>query len=219
MSTHQSRLQQEEQKWINAPRFTDLLELNKKYLEECRSGAGLSMPYWAFPVDEEAQSLIPCLLKLHERQIFTWTCEPYLHKVERENSGEYIECQQRPYLSFVVAEEDIPPKLFQELKKKKSIKVRALKLRSPDPMIRGSFTGLNLGRYRSSYYRFALCLRQWEASEIFNDNMADYSEEGVFTLEAMKQARPWVFDVVAASWKDINIPGIVLEAVEAVKTP
>ena len=31
----------------------------------------------------------------------------------------------------------------------------------------------------------------------------------------MKQAEPWAFEVIAASWEDVDVPGIVIDAVEA----
>jgi hypothetical protein len=31
----------------------------------------------------------------------------------------------------------------------------------------------------------------------------------------MKQAKPWIFDVVAASWKDVDIARIIIDAVDA----
>lgn len=204
---------QEHEEWVNATSFQDLLELNKKYLR----GESSSTPYYGGPVEEHTHSFIPHLLKLHERQIFTWGCGSYAHKIRQENTGEYIECRDRPHLCFIVAEENMPLKLFQELKKKNPIKVRAQKLYSSDPMVRGSFTGKTIvGKYRTSRYRLALGGRKWKVSEAFIDNMEEFSEEDIFTLEAFRQIRPWAFDVVAASWKDINVPEIVLGAANAV---
>jgi hypothetical protein len=56
--------------------------------------------------------------------------------------------------------------------------------------------------------------RRWKVFTAV-DPAADIAEEDIFCLEAMKQAEPWEFEVVAASWKDVDITGIVIDAVDA----
>lgn len=199
-------LPQDDQDWSNSTDFTDLLELNKKFLR----GEISSSPYHYGPIEEETHSLVPSLLKLHERRIFTWGIQPYLRKRKRGDEGKLYDAWQRPCISFIVAEENNPPRLFQDLKRKRDIKVYARKAYSPEAAIEGSFTKKKI----VTKYRRAWFWRQWKVLAAV-DPAADVAAEDIFCLEAMKQAKPWIFEVVAASWKNVDIAGIVIEAVDA----
>ncbi|KAJ5198735.1 uncharacterized protein N7498_007852 [Penicillium cinerascens] len=197
---------QDVQHWNNSTSFTALLKLNKKFLR----GEILSSPYHYGPIEEETLSLVPALLKLHDRQIFTWSSQPYLRERNRGDNGKFYDHWQRPFISFIVAEKNNPRKLFQELKRKRDIKVHARKVYSPEAAVQGSFTKTKIvTKYRRSYF-----WRRWKAFTAV-DPAADIAEEDIFCLDAMKQAGPWEFDVVAASWKDVDITGIVIDAVGA----
>ncbi|KAK5790611.1 hypothetical protein VI817_007898 [Penicillium citrinum] len=73
----------------------------------------------------------------------------------------------------------------------------------------GSFTKAKV----VTKYRRSSPWRRWKAATSI-DPAVDISEEDLYRLEAMKQAQPWEFQVVAASWKDIDIARLLLEAVE-----
>jgi hypothetical protein len=126
------------------------------------------------------------------------------------DADKFYDHWQRPFISFIVAETNNPRRLFHELKRKRDIEVHARKVYSSGVAVRGSFTKRKtVTKYRRSFFR-----RRWETfTEI--DPAADKAEEDLFCLEAMKQASPCIFDVVAASWKDVNITRIVLDAVDA----
>lgn len=47
---------------------------------------------------------------------------------------------------------------------------------------------------------------------------ANKAEKHIFRLEAMQRAEPWAFKVVAVSWEDVDITGIVIDAVDAART-
>lgn len=198
--------------WNTSGNFTDLLESNKKFLR----GDISSSPYHYGPIEAETRSLVPSLLKLHERQIFTWNSQPYLRKRTRGDGGKFYDAWQRPYLSFVVAEKNNPQRLFQELKRKRDIKVHARRAYSPEAALEGSFTKnkiVSKGRIVTKYRR-SLFLRRWKVFTSI-DPASDIAEEDIFCLEAMKQAKPWIFDVVAASWMDVDIARIIIDAVDA----
>jgi hypothetical protein len=201
-----AELPQDVQHWNNSTGFTALLELNKKFLR----GEISSSPYHYGPIEEETHSLVPSLLKLHERQIFTWSSQPYLRERKRGDSGKFYDHWQRPFISFIVAEKNNPRRLFQELKRNRDIKVHARKAYSPEAAVQGSFTRKKLvTKYRRSFF--------WRRWKVFTavDPAADIAEEDIFCLEAMKRAEPWEFEVVAASWKDVDITRIVIDAVDA----
>ncbi|KAJ5144271.1 hypothetical protein N7476_004833 [Penicillium atrosanguineum] len=203
-----AELPQDAQQWNQSTGFTALLELNKKFLR----GEISSSPYHYGPIEEETRSLVPSLLKLHERRILTWSSQPYLRERKRGDERKFYDHWQRPFISFVVAEKDNPRKLFQELEKKRDIKVHARKAYSPEAAVQGSFTKKKIvTKYRRSFF--------WRRWKVFTtvDPAANLVEEDIFCLEAMKQAKPWEFEVVAASWKDVDITGIVIEAVDAAR--
>jgi hypothetical protein len=79
-------------------------------------------------------------LKLHERQIFTWSSQLYLRERKRGDGGKFYDHWQRPFISFIVAEKNNPRRLFQELKRKRDTKVHARKAYSPEAAVQGSFT-------------------------------------------------------------------------------
>lgn len=199
--------------WNNSDKFSGLIKSNKKFLK----GEISSSPYHYGPIEAETRSLVPSLLKLHERQIFTWNSQPYLRERTRREGGSFYDSWQRPYLSFVVAEKNNPQRLFKELKRNKDIKVHAGRVSSPEIALDGSFTKnkiVSKDRIVTKYRR-SLFLRRWKAFTSVNPT-SDIAEEDIFCLEAMKQAKPWVFDVVAASWKDVDIARILIDAADAV---
>ncbi|KAL4862013.1 hypothetical protein BDV12DRAFT_179389 [Aspergillus spectabilis] len=55
----------DERLWLQATTFTDLVELNMKFLRNEIS----STPYHCGPLEEETRGLIKSLLKLHEKNI------------------------------------------------------------------------------------------------------------------------------------------------------
>ncbi|KAJ5704384.1 hypothetical protein N7536_000073 [Penicillium majusculum] len=201
-----AELPQDVQKWNNSTGFTALLELNKKFLR----GSITSSPYHYGPIEEETLSLVPSLLKLHEWQIFTWSSQPYLRERKRGDEGKLYDHWQRPFISFIVAEKNNPRRLFQELRRKKDIKVHARKAYSPEVALQGSFTKKKIvTKYRRSFFS-----RRWKVLTDV-DPAADIGEEDIFCLKAMKQAEPWEFEAVAASWKDVDITEIVIDAIDA----
>ena len=201
-----AELPQDIQHWNQSTDFTALLDLNKKFLQ----GKIFSSPYHYGPIEEETHSVVPSLLKLHERQIFTWSSQPYLRERNRGDDGKFYDHWQRPFISFIVAEKNNPRRLFQELKRKREIKVHARRAYSSEAAVQGSFTKKKIvTKYRRSYF-----WRRWKISTAV-DPAADIAEEDIFCLDAMKQAEPWEFEVVATSWKDVDITGIVMDAVDA----
>lgn len=141
-------------RWNNATEFPAPVELNKEFL----LGQSFSTPYHYGPIEEEAHILVPSLLELHERQIFTWACQPYSRTRMRGDGGKFYDHRQRPFVSFLVAEKNNPLGLFDELKGNKNIKVHARKSSLSDGAMNGSFTKKKtVTRYRRSFAR-----RRWK---------------------------------------------------------
>lgn len=201
-----AELPQDVRQWNCSTGFTALLELNSKYLR----GEIASSPYHYGPIEEETHSLVPSLLKLHERQLFTWSSQPYLRERRRGDGGKFYDQWQRPFISFIMAEKDNPQRLFQELNRRRDIKVHARKVYSPEVAVQRSFSKKKI----VTKYRRSCFWRRWKVYTAV-DPAADIAEEDIFCLKAMKQAEPWEFEVVAASWKDVDIIGIVIDAVDA----
>lgn len=191
--------------WNTSTSFPALIELNKKFLQ----GEISSSPYWCGPIEDETSLLVPALLKLHDRQIFTFSSQPYARERTRGQGGKLYDHWQRAFISFIVSVENNPNRLFQVLRATKDIKVHARRVYSLGAALSGSFTKAKV----VTKYRRSSPLRRWkEATSI--DPVAEISEEDLYRLEAMKQAQPWEFQVVAASWKDIDVARLLLTAVE-----
>lgn len=191
--------------WDTSTSFPALLELNKKLLR----GEISSSPYWCGPLDDETFFLVPSLLELHDRHIFTFSSQPYVRERTRGDGGKLYDHWQRAFISFIVPEAKNANQLFQVLKAKKDIQVHARKVYSSGAAMSGSFTKAKV----VTKYRRSSPWRRWKAATSI-DPAVDISEEDLYRLEAMKQAQPWEFQVVAASWKDIDITRLLLEAVE-----
>ena len=145
-----AELPQDVQRWNHYTDFTALLELNKEFLQ----GEISSSPYHDGPIKEETHSLVPSLLKLHERQIFTWCSQPYLRERKRGEGRKFYDHRQRPFISFIVAEKNNPRRLLQQLRRKKNIKVHVRKVSSPKAVLQGSFTKTKIvTKYKQSWVR------------------------------------------------------------------
>ena len=91
-----AELPQVVQRWNHSTNFTALLELNKKFLR----GEISSSPYHYGPIEEDTHSLVPSLLELHKRQIFTWSSQPYLRECKRGDGRKFYDHLQRPFISL-----------------------------------------------------------------------------------------------------------------------
>ncbi|KAJ5704397.1 hypothetical protein N7536_000086 [Penicillium majusculum] len=184
-----AELPQDVQQWNNSTGFTALLELNKKFLR----GKISSSPYHYGPIEEETHSLSTIFTRMQERR---------RRQILRPLATTF-------YLLYCGREKQ-PAETVSRVEKKKDIKVHARKAYSLEAALRGSFTKKKIvTKYRRSFFP-----RRWKALTDL-DPAADIAEEDIFCLKAMKQADPWEFEVVAASWKDVDITGIVIDAIDA----
>lgn len=156
-------------------------------------------PYHIGPVEDETLPLIDGLLRLHDFRLLTDGSQPYEHQCVRNVDQEYVEYQQRPYVSFLMAgENDQALKFFEMLKSQSEIAVRAFELYSYK-LLPGSHEQIVISRERIAKPGERLESMTWkDVTWAFYD--FNLSEKALFSLDAVKESKVLWFEVAASEW-------------------
>lgn len=193
--------------WEEAENFSELLLLNKKFL----LGKIPETPYSVGSIDDETKPLVESLLRLHQLQLLIDGSQSYLHEFVQRGE-KWVECQQRPFISFTVSVlYNKPKRLLALFKCRSDIVVRASNLYSRKTL-RNSDKKVAVSRAREANNFNDLREQAWENYTASLDRF-DYSED-FFCLKAMKQSQSVVFNVAARTWgENLNLLKIVEKTV------
>ena len=213
-----------ERVWEAAPSFRHLCDLDKEFVE----GSQCITPYNLGPFEEDNEKFKKGLIKLNEQGFLTLGDGSYSHEKFKIGEGSYLvgpdsvgkwaEEEHRAKLDFAMPGQDDEgnktqyAKLFQELKATKSILVSAMDAHDFD-MVLGSDKKVVNYRSRLAHDESELATNEWlhmgSALEL-----CDAREEPFWGQENMKQWKAVMIRVAAAEWQDVDLPALVLGAVE-----
>ena len=193
--------------WIEAQDFTELLVLNRKFLR----GEILETPYHCAPIDEETIPLVEGLLKIHDLGLLTYSSQPYQDDRGFPVGEDWADYQQRPFLSFLVADKDgLGLELFRKLQEKPEIVVQAAQS-YPYRMWPGSYDGglvVTRERIVNSADNLATTPCQDLTKACLSHNL---EEEGLFALEVVRRLNPLSIECAASEWGPLDLIGLVEE--------
>lgn len=189
--------------WKTAKDFSDLITLNQKFL----LGHIPETPFHCGPIDEETIPLVPGLLELHKFGLFTIGSQPYEQVINESTKG-YDECQQRPYVAFIITGKDgLYLDFFNKLKERADVSSVEL---CPFKILDGSPDSHVVSRNRT-----ASTVKDLETAEWGKDSTTVRSSEDVSAEldlpDAMKSVQPVLFNVVASEW------GVQLDLLRVIK--
>ena len=159
-----------EREWRGLSTFDGLLKLNNK-----RLSSGQTCP---FHMGEVNDSVAVELRKLNELGLFTFA----------NGSFQYSETgiQRKPYISFLVTEENHASELLRWLLKDTDIEVVAAKLNP----------------FEVKYGHKEFIVERQSGSDPITIYAFDPSDEALFKLDVIQRANLWAFDVLAKNWDE-----------------
>ncbi len=132
--------------------------------------------------------------------------KPYVRDVYKEDE-KWVEVQQRPYVTFIM--DGLSMEFFEGLKKRSDIVVYAAEL-CPYKKVAGSHKDHVVCRERIANKFEDLKTAEWKAfTGVCSDG--DISDEDLFCSNAMKRAKPVIFDVAASEWDPLTQRGVALD--------
>ena len=191
--------------WIAVQEFTELLVLNRKFLQ----GEILETPYYCAPIDEETLPLVEGLLKVHDLGLLTYSSQPYQDDRCFRVGEDWADYQQRPFLSFLVADKDgLGLELFRKLQERPEIVVQAAQS-YPYRLWPGSYDGgLVVTRERIVDSVDSLATTPWQdLTEVCHSH--NLEEEGLFALEVIRRLNPLSIECAANEWGPLDLISLV----------
>jgi hypothetical protein len=149
------------------------------------------------------------LLKLHDFRLVTDNSQPYEHMRAFKTGKEWAECQQRPYVSFIMPREH-GRSFFKMLKKRPELVVQASELHPYRVLPDSHEEVVVVTRERTARTAEDLQSTEWKPyTRLCNSDM---SERGYYCLDVIKRSSPLRFSVAASEWNDpLDLLGVVLE--------
>lgn len=198
-----------EKPWKAAKDFSEILNLNRKFL----LGEISQTPYHGGPVDDETLPLIKGLLELHDFGLLTEDSQPFEHLCGRDEN-DYFEYEQRPYVSFLVSNDnDQVLKFFEMLKNRSEIMTCAT-----EPYSNQTLSGSHKQRIGVTRERVAKTVERlketpWrDVTWCFGD--WNRAEEEICRLSAVKKSKVLWFYIFGREWGvALDLVGLILELV------
>lgn len=197
--------------WEEAENFDDLLELNLKFLYH-----KLHAPYYYdFTLQASTYDLVPGLVGLVRNLrifILVGRRSDYVNGESDETLG-YFDYWGRPYICFMMADKDKPSKLFEKLKENADVKVYGRRV-NPFSVVPGSEQEeIIVSQDRKAWSLEELKKQAWQPYHAIR--LYDPSDQPFFQLNTVRQADPWLIELVGAEWgKDIDLISMIKTAAE-----
>ena len=181
--------------------------LNQKFL----LGEIPETPYHGGKIDDETIPLVESLLRIHDFQLLTDNSQPYEHQRRSKFDDEWVEYEQRPYVSFTMPGlHGRSLEFFALLKHRPEIMVHACKL-DPFMALPGSDDEVTVTRERIAKTAESLSRTEWVGLTWALRNF-DISDEDYYCLDALRRADPVVLMVAAREWGVcLDLLGIIEE--------
>jgi hypothetical protein len=125
--------QEDRASWYRAKDWSEVIQLNIKFIRESAAGHYVNTPYHLGPLDPEIRPLVPALLRLHHFGLLTTGIQSQASTVWSAH-GRYHELQKYPCLDFLLPVTDEAARLFvTRLLKDESLITKAIDYKPSPP--------------------------------------------------------------------------------------
>ena len=191
MSTTQSdQIQRDLARWKSAKDWSQMIELNKRFIQDSMKALNVNTPYRLGPLDFKHMRFIPILLRLHNRGLLvtgsrpSHSSGPYYHDDEM-----YCEALDLPCVDFLVRRDDERVVRFIEtLLGDEQLITQVHDLRvDPPEFWPGSCTELfDISKYRNARSENELSEAAWKPSAHFPTRATAFEQTFLRDLPAAK---------------------------------
>lgn len=204
----------------NVETFSNLLKLNEDCLKQHTESTYLPVV--------APKELVPGLLKLQKLRMLTVYFQRFEVTKPWWHGDKIISTRLRPYICFLIADEDKPLKLVNRLKERSDILVHAISppFQGENELDRSKWIFGNelpskldkcVYQYRSASSEEGLVKEAW--SDVFSLVFLLKGMKSLSLEQPVSRFRPWVILVWAPMWEvELDVAGVIAEVAEEVSS-